>query len=123
MPPLRPWYFGIFLILYIIGGGFVIAGEIRAQEDIITTISNIFARLGAAGMTSGITAFALVETWRTGMVLAHGIKQWMDKRHKKELEAAREEVNKQWRDWNARRLDAESRGEPFAEPPPNGKVN
>ena len=65
------------------------------------------------------------------MVLAHGIKQWMDKRHKKELEAAREEgieqgetrANRAWAEWNARRLDAESRGETFAEPPPNGKVN
>ena len=90
-------------------------------------------------MTSGITAFALVETWRTGMVLAHGIKEWMDKRHKKELEAAREEgieqgiergieqgetrANRAWAEWNARRLDAESRGETFADPPPNGKVN
>ena len=71
------------------------------------------------------------------MVLAHGIKQWMDKRHKKELEAARAEVRKAidegrealaenqqaWTDWNTRRIDAESRGEPFAEPPPNGKVD
>ncbi len=80
------------------------------------------------------------------MVLAHGIKQWMDKRHKKQLEAAREQGLEQglqqgrnegreaiakaraeerslWQDWLARKEDAESRGEPFTESPPNGTID
>ena len=27
-----------------------------------------------------------------------------------------------WKEWNARRMDAQARGEDFLEPPPNGKI-
>ena len=72
------------------------------------------------------------------MVIAHDIQKWLDKRRQKQLEAARAEgraegeakgrnegraENQQaWTEWNARRLDAESRGENFTEPPPNGNI-
>ena len=76
------------------------------------------------------------------MVIAHDIQRWLDKRRKKQLEAAREEgielgeergreegrtkgraeERSLWQEWNARRLEAESRGEDFREPPPNGKI-
>ena len=72
------------------------------------------------------------------MVIAHDIQKWLDKRRKKQLEAAREEgielgeergmergrsqERSLWEEWNARRLEAESRGEDFREPPPNGKI-
>ena len=78
-------------------------------------------------MTSAITAYTLIETGRTFMVLAHHIKNWLDKKDQEfrnKLRAEGEakgqaEANKAWQDWNARRLDAESRGQPFTEPPPN----
>ena len=66
------------------------------------------------------------------MVLAHGIQKWLEERRRKRIAAAREqgleqgleqgraEANEAWSAWNTRRLDAESRGEPFTEPPPNG---
>ena len=34
----------------------------------------------------------------------------------------RQEERGLWEEWNARRMDAEARGEDFLEPPPNGKV-
>ena len=64
------------------------------------------------------------------MVIAHDIQKWLDKRRQKQLEAARAEGEAKgiakgrneerslWQEWNARRLDAESRGENFTEPPP-----
>ena len=39
-------------------------------------------------------------------------------RHKRE---GREESDRQWEAWNARRLEAESRNEPFDEPTPSEK--
>ena len=79
------------------------------------------------------------------MVIAHGIQKWIDKKlregeekraakaqakgHAKGLEEGRTEgrvegraeERKLWTEWNARRKDAEARGEDFVEPPPNGK--
>ena len=77
------------------------------------------------------------------MVIAHDIQKWLDKRRQKQLEAAiakgraegeakgiakgrnegRAENQQAWTEWNARRLDAESRGENFTEPPPNGNID
>ena len=84
----------------------------------------------------------LTEGAKLTMVLAHGVKQiidnWLEKQERKarEKEAAaiakgreqgleqgrtqgQAEANKAWQDWLARKEDAESRGQPFTEPPPN----
>ena len=68
-------------------------------------------------------AFMLTEGARLSMVLAHGVKNWLDERRKKRLaearEKGREENQKAWTEWLARREAAEARNEPFTEPPPN----
>ena len=68
------------------------------------------------------------------MVLAHDIQKWLEERRRKRIAAAREqgleqgraegqaEANQAWQDWLSRREEAESRGEPFTEPPPNGQA-
>ena len=87
--------------------------------------------------TSAGAAFGLTEVGKGLMVLAHGIKNWFEERRKKRLEKAtaegeakgeargeakgREENQRLWVDWNARRLEAEGQGVEFTEPPPNGK--
>ena len=57
------------------------------------------------------------------MVLAHGVKNWLEERRKKRLAEAHAQgeakANKAWTEWLARREAAEARGEPFTEPPPN----
>ena len=58
------------------------------------------------------------------MVLAHHIKNWLDKKDQEFRDKLRAEGRTQnqqaWTDWLARKEDAESRGQPFTEPPPNG---
>ena len=38
---------------------------------------------------------------------------------KRAVNRGREEMNRIWVDWNRRRIQAEERGEPFDEPPPD----
>ncbi len=38
---------------------------------------------------------------------------------KRAVNRGREEMNRIWADWNRRRIQAEERGEPFDEPPPD----
>ena len=84
-------------------------------------------------MASAATSFTLTEIGRDGMVLAKSIEKWFNDRRNKRLGEAREEgLEKgialgearvqEWIEWNARRLEAEARGEDFIEPPPNGKL-
>jgi hypothetical protein len=85
---------------------------------------------GAAAIT-----IALMEVARTVMVIGGNLERWLKKREQERLDravaAARSEahtearsqalaeVQRKWAEWNQRRLDAEARGEPFIEPPPD----
>ena len=69
------------------------------------------------------------------MVIAHYFQKWVDKKFKewderREAKARAEgyaqgfaeglaEARQEWKDWHARRKEAEARGERFLEPPPN----
>ena len=103
----------------------------------------------AMGFSAG-GAYALTEIGRNAMVIAHSVQKWLEDRRRKRFEDARakgraegreegreealaegeatglkkgrEEERMLWREWNARREDAEARGESFSEPPPNGKI-
>ena len=135
---LRPWYFGVFLVVFIPGTYINIAIQIADNDAIMSIWHNALMAEGPIAMASAAISFTLTESWRVGMVIAHDIQRWLDKRRKKQLEAAREEGEERgrkegrnegrteerslWQEWNARRLEAESRGEDFREPPPNGQV-
>ena len=65
------------------------------------------------------------------MVLAEAFEEWREKRRQEQIARAvaaakaevaaetRRENNAEWEAWNQRRLQAEQRGEPFAEPSPS----
>ena len=62
-----------------------------------------------AGGVAIIAAPIIVEVFR--MVLAG---MWTEQR----LRRAKEQVQRRWEEWNKRREEAEAKGEPFIEPPP-----
>ena len=80
--------------------------------------------------TSAGAAYALTEIGRNSVVIAKSLEKWLEDRRKRRLEAARETARKEgrveerqlWVQWLARRERAETRGETFVEPPPNGKL-
>ncbi len=127
----RYWYSGIFLLVAISGEIIVITREITQNQGIINTWLAILEHnqgILAAAITAATT---LTEGARFIMVIAHGVKQiidkWLDKKDKEFRDKLRAEgraeeraaLNKAWQDWLARKEDAESRGQPFNEPPPN----
>ena len=73
--------------------------------------------------TSFGAAFLITELGKAIMVIAQGIKEWFERkaeeRDNKLRQEGRAEERQLWEEWNARRLDAEARGQPFSEPPPN----
>ncbi len=71
----------------------------------------------AAAASAAISAI-LVEGGH--MVLARIYKE---KNRREAAEEGRKEVQAAWEDWNRRRLEAESKGEAFTEPPPGGAQN
>ena len=53
------------------------------------------------------------------MVIADWLREkWVTTLQEKRRAEGRAEVNRVWREWNRRRMEAEERGEPFNEPEP-----
>ena len=63
-----------------------------------------------------IVAWALAATWPIMEAFRMVFAAIWEKRA---INRAREEMNQLWVDWNRRRIQAEERGEPFDEPPPD----
>ena len=65
----------------------------------------------------------VTETGRYLMVLAAAFEEWREKRRREQIARAvaerLRENNAEWEAWLQRRVQAERRGEPFAEPPPS----
>ena len=120
---MRYWYLGFFLFIAIPNEIIVIIGEITTNEGIIETWKAIIPLSSDVMTMSAGGAFMITETGRASMVLAHGIKKWFERNQEKRdnrLRAeGRKENQKAWVEWLARREAAESRNEPFTEPPPN----
>ena len=127
----RYWYGSTFLIIGIPSQIIAITGVISENQGIIETWRAALGPSEQVMATSFGGAFMLTEGVRLSMVLAHGVKNWLQDRREKRLaealakgesiglEKGRKEERQAWTEWLARREAAESRGEPFTEPPPN----
>ena len=122
----RYWYFGIFAVLFASGIGVAIYRAIASDDAIIDKWYNVMVASGAMAMGSAAISLTVTETWRAIMVIARDIHKWFEDRRKRRFAEIRAEGRLEerslWQEWNARRLEAEARGEDFLEPPPNGKV-
>ena len=117
------WYGSTFLIIGIPSQIIAITGVIAENQGIIDMWRAALAPSEQVMASSFGGAFMLTEGARLSMVLAHGVKNWLDNRRKKRdqelLAQGREAERKAWTEWLARREAAEARNEPFTEPPPN----
>jgi hypothetical protein len=134
----KHWYLGIFTLLATSGEVVVVTGEIGQHQGIIETWRAVIGPSADVMAASAGAAYALTEIGRTTVVIAKSIEKWLEDRRRRRLEAAREialkegheegrqegraEERQLWRDWLARREEAQNRGKTFTEPPPNGKL-
>ena len=119
----------LFAIQNIAGTSLVCWYEIAVlnEDDTVLTVLNIIDRLPSVGVGAAAITIALMEVARTVMVIGGNLERWLKKREQERLDRAvaearseaLAEVQRKWAEWNQRRLDAEARGEPFTEPPPD----
>lgn len=106
-----PWYLSVFAAItaYLAIANTLLAltaGNTSGWIEIQYVVTGELIRAGAAAL---VVSPIIVETGR--MVLAA---IWSERRERR----AREEMHERWSEWNRRRLEAEDRGVPFDEPPP-----
>ena len=138
---LRPYYFWILIAQIVIWGVVVFLSEGEKCADAGTSSCAVTMGLKMSGLVPIwlITSVILVDMWRYFMVLlrnsrerlitqarnrakaegkAEGIAEGIAKGKSEGESIGANKAHAKWREWNARRVDAEHKGEPFDEPPP-----
>ena len=122
----KNWYLSIFTVLAVSGEAVVITREIGRHDSIMEIWYAVLTASDDVATTAAGAAFTITEIGRNAMVLAHSLQKWLNKKlregdekfRNKLLTEGREEERRLWAEWNARREDAEVRGEKFTEPHP-----
>ena len=135
-----PAYFALFNALGLTGVAFVVVRNVLwvshpTVHDMIWAIITDMVIVGAATATASILA---VETGKNVMIVGTYLEEMLKRRRARQLaevraegvdegvtkgraegvQEGRSDLAAEIREWNSRRLAAESKGEPFDEPPP-----
>ena len=114
-------YFALFIVLFS-------AGTIWTVAQGAESVSALWHDLSSLAITAAALSMVATETGRYLMVLAAAFEEWREKRRQEQIARAvaaatadGEQRLAEWEAWNERRVQAEQRGEPFAEPPPSAR--
>ena len=115
-------YFALFIVQFS-------AGTIWTVQQGVESPAALWHDLAALAVTAAALSMVVTETGRYLMVLAAAFEEWREKRRREQIARAVAETeaatlrgaDAEWEAWNERRMQAEQRGEPFAEPPPSAR--
>ena len=115
-------YFALFTLFASMGLGFLLWYEVfwNTADTLPQTALAVIKGLGLNAAGAAGLALQIVEGPRFVMVAAdYFTKKWLNPLKEKLRQEGRAELNAKWEAWNARRMEAEEKGEPFDEPPPS----
>ena len=104
-------YFALFI-------GQFTAGTIWTVLQGVESLAAPWHDLAALAITAAALSMVVTETGRYLMVLAAAFEEWREKRRQEQIARAVAAATAEWEAWDRRRMQAEQRGEPFAEPSP-----
>ena len=123
VPPGRmAQYFALFTLFASVGLGFLLWYEIfwNTSDTPPQTVLAIIKGLGLNTAGAAGLALQIVEGPKFVMVAAdYFTKRWLNPLKEQLRQEGRAEQDAMWQAWNARRMEAEEKGEPFDEPPPS----
>ena len=119
----RDTYFVVFVALFLTGMALVALRAFQDGGSLLDTTLAVWSDTAPLTITAAAAALALTEIGRSIVVLARRLEEGLERvRERRRAEGraeGRDEANSAWRAWNARRLEAETQGEPFTEPFPD----
>ena len=136
--PAREIYFVVFVSLFLAGMGLVAVRSFGEGGSLIDITIGVWSEAAPLTITAAAAALALTEIGRSIVVIAQRLQEGLERVRRQRREEGRREglaegreeglaegreeglakANEAWRSWNERRVAAETRGEPFTEPPP-----
>ena len=137
-PRWKTAYFLLFSVQSLVGAGLLSWYEIaqRTEDSAVETVLAVISGMAEVGVAAAVVTVVTTEVTQNVMVtgeylrqkLVEPLKERQREEGRKEgreeglaegLEKGREAERAAWDAWNRRRMDAESKGEPFDEPPPS----
>ena len=125
----KSFYFAAFILQFLLGTTLVVLRETlwNDADSLFDTVIAIWESSAPIAIASAAVAIVITELGRYLMVLARHLEERLEKtREERRAEGRAEglaqglaEMQTQWEAWNVRRLEAESKGLPFTEPPPS----
>lgn len=115
-------YFALFTLFASMGIGFLLWYEvfINTADTLPQTVLAIVKGLGLNAAGAAGLSLQIVEGPRFVMVAAdYFTKKWLNPLKEQLRQEGRAERDAMWEAWNARRMEAEEKGESFYEPPPS----
>ncbi len=121
-PRWKTAYFLLFSIQSLAGTGLLSWYEIaqRTEDSAVETVLAIISGMAEVGVAAAVATVVTTEVAQNIMVTGEYLRQKLVKPLiEKQRAEGRAEERAAWEAWNRRRLDADSNGEPFDEPPPS----
>ena len=125
-PRWKTAYFLLFSIQSLVGTGLLSWYEIaqRTEDSAVETVLAIISRMAEVGVAAAVATVVTTEVAQNVMVTGEYLRQKLVEPLKEKQRAegraeGRAQEREAWEAWNRRRMDAESKGEPFDEPPPS----
>ena len=129
----KSFYFAAFILQFLLGMTSIALRETfqNDTDNFLDTVIAIWESSAPIAITSAAVAIVITELGRYLMVLARHLEERLERtREVRRAEGrvqgrtegrveGRVEIQKKWEAWNVRRLEAESKGLPFTEPPPS----
>ena len=125
----KSFYFVAFILQFLLGMTSIALRETfqNDTDNFLDTVIAIWESSAPIAITSAAVAIVITELGRYLMVLARHLEERLERtREVRRAEGrvqgrteGRVEIQKKWEAWNVRRLEAESNGLPFTEPPPS----
>ena len=98
----------------------------NSSKSLIENLASLHAHLAVFSVVEAIVFVSLIQLGDIIMYLTSRFRTHVAKIRAEGVEQGRaegieqgiEQAYRQWQEWNTRRMDAEAKGEPFDEPPP-----
>ena len=117
----KSFYFVAFILQFLLGMTSIALRETfqNDTDNFLDTVIAIWESSAPIAITSAAVAIVITELGRYLMVLARHLEERLERTREVRRSEGRVEIQKKWEAWNVRRLEAESKGLPFTEPPPS----
>ncbi len=112
----------VFIALFFAGMALVSLRSFHEGGSLLDSTLAVWSESAPLAITAAAAALVLTEVGRSIVVIARRLEEGLERvRERRREEGRREglaEAHRDWEAWNQRRIEAETLGEPFTEPPP-----